>query len=37
MRPIIACTLVALTIVWPVTYALLIFAVILIERQLMKE
>jgi hypothetical protein len=37
MRPIAACLLVALTIIWPATYALLIFAVILIERQLMRE
>jgi hypothetical protein len=37
MRLMAAAVLVAVTIMWPLTYGVLIFAVILIERHLMKE
>jgi hypothetical protein len=37
MRLIAAAILIALSIAWPMTYGLLILAVILIERHLMKE
>jgi hypothetical protein len=37
MRLIAACLLVALTIAYPMSYELLILAVILVERSLMKE